>query len=277
MLPSTFVVEETQHDELGQLRIGVEGAGRGHARKLNTNPEKKPRLNFGEHKKGVLTSFDRNHKVLSPDEPVLHGTSDEFKEAVKATKDPNLIKTTSQLECEKKKDAKETPVVMGVKQVYHLVQHDPHGGLSFFYNQTSDKSMTHQHTRLTTGLPTCTGCATRVQSCPRPGAGMEICQGAEPASPGPCRHTLDPVHCRWPAKNGLTAIAEVKEEVKTDPEMQARLEKTNCEKTNEEARRRSVENQLSDEFVFDSDADDEEDPDIDDVAQEYEVALTALK
>ncbi|GKU08047.1 unnamed protein product [Fusarium langsethiae] len=65
-----------------------------------------------------------------------------------------------------------------------------------------------------------------------------------------------------------TAISEVKEEVKTGPEMQARLEKTN-----EKARRRSDENQLSDEFVFDSDADDEEDSDVENVAQEEEDAL----
>ncbi|KAG8349961.1 hypothetical protein FVEN_g11846 [Fusarium venenatum] len=119
MQSSTIVVEETQHDE-GQLRDDVESIGRAHARKLYFNPAKsalpdlerigssnrigelhpehKPRLNFGEHRKGVLTAFYyRNYKVLNPDEPILHGSIDQFKEAIKAIKDPNLMRTTDVL------------------------------------------------------------------------------------------------------------------------------------------------------------------------------------
>ncbi|EKJ75825.1 hypothetical protein FPSE_04005 [Fusarium pseudograminearum CS3096] len=94
MLPSTVVVEETQHSRCQPIRDDVEKFGRAHARKLYTNPvkskigdmqsngasdaisgkESKPRINFGEHRKGVLTAFDiRNNEILNPDEPVLFG------------------------------------------------------------------------------------------------------------------------------------------------------------------------------------------------------------
>ncbi|KPA37360.1 hypothetical protein FLAG1_09825 [Fusarium langsethiae] len=408
------VVEETQHDELGQLQTDVEGAGRGHVRKLYTKPVKsklpdverngasdvvggqpkqqKPRLNFGEHRRGVLTSFDyRNHKVLNPDEPVLHGTGDEFKEAVKAIKDPDLIRTTSQLEREKKKDAKETPVVVGVKQVYHLVQNDPHGRLSFFYKQTSDDPSTRtpddrpvylywlcykspvmtralelawryvreQNQRVLVYVDTpwiqWPAFVMQYDAVParRPGHGTnersKVIAGWNDPTSGDEIFVAFELHylcgdttrsdrryrsiqlklalrtqrsviasggrlimvpewmtdqlreiCifeliktswnqpfdryAWVVERLLTstltqlwhtcyamfetAISEVKEEVKTGPEMQARLEKTN-----EKARRRSDENQLSDEFVFDSDADDEEDSDVENVAQEEEDAL----
>ncbi|KAF0642331.1 hypothetical protein FPSE5266_20131 [Fusarium pseudograminearum] len=70
-------------------------------------------LNLGEHRKDILTSFDfRSNRILNPDEPVIYGSPDEFKEAVKAIKDPNLKRTSSQLELEKKREAKETSVVM---------------------------------------------------------------------------------------------------------------------------------------------------------------------
>ncbi|KAG8668351.1 hypothetical protein FPOAC1_007730 [Fusarium poae] len=49
------------------------------------------------------------------------------------------MRTTSQLERERKKDAKENPVIVGIKQVYHLVYHDSHGGPSFSHGQVNDK------------------------------------------------------------------------------------------------------------------------------------------
>ncbi|KAF5240703.1 hypothetical protein FAUST_4229 [Fusarium austroamericanum] len=158
MLPSTVVVEETQHGRDEPERDDVERAGRAHVRKLYTNPvkskirdmqsngasgaisgkESKPRLNFGEHRKDILACFDfRSNRILNLYKPGLYGSPDEFNEAVKAIKDPNLKRTISQLEHEKKMDAKENPAVVGVKQVYDLVTKDPHDSLSFFYKHTT--------------------------------------------------------------------------------------------------------------------------------------------
>ncbi|KAJ4011900.1 hypothetical protein NW766_007200 [Fusarium irregulare] len=57
-------------------------------------------------------------------------------------KDPDLIRTNSEMEREKEKQAKSSPPVVGVQKVYDLVHNDPHGGLSYFYYTASDDPST---------------------------------------------------------------------------------------------------------------------------------------
>ncbi|KAJ4114786.1 hypothetical protein NW768_011340 [Fusarium equiseti] len=111
--------------------------------KVTGESDHSPRLNFGENRKGVLSAFDfRNGKILNPKTPALYGTLDEVNEAIAMLRDPDLIRTNSEVEWEKKKQAKSSPSVVGVRKVYDLVHNDPHGGLSYFYYTASDDPST---------------------------------------------------------------------------------------------------------------------------------------
>lgn len=91
----------------------------------------------------MFTSFDfRNDKILNPKTPALYGTLDEVNETIAMLKDPDLIRTNSEMEREKEKQAKSSPPVVGVQKVYDLVHNDPHGGLSYFYYTASDDPST---------------------------------------------------------------------------------------------------------------------------------------
>ena len=115
LLPSTIVVEETQHDPTSDLAILVESMGKAHAQRLHsqnklpTTPDTQtnsssaqvaggsdgtPKLNVGEYRK-------------------------KFKEAIAMLKDPDLVRPNSELEREKKKQAKASrPPLVGVQKVY---------------------------------------------------------------------------------------------------------------------------------------------------------------
>ncbi|RGP72381.1 hypothetical protein FLONG3_6777 [Fusarium longipes] len=141
-LPSTIVVEETQHDETLPLSIQVQAMGQAQSQNLynqktpeaqiddrerngssstiEADPEQKPQLNFGEHRRGILTSFDwRNYKILYPEKPPVYGGIDEVNE-------------------ERFNKKKDTSVLVGVKHVYDLVQNDVHAGLNYYHYQTND-------------------------------------------------------------------------------------------------------------------------------------------
>lgn len=139
LLPSTIVVEQTQHDPTNDLAILVESMGKAHAQRLYTQnksssiidmqnnssstkvtgeSDSAPRLNFGERRKAVLSAFDfRIDKILNAKTPALYGTIDEINEAIAMLKDPDLVRTNSEMEREKKKQAKSSPPVAGVQKV----------------------------------------------------------------------------------------------------------------------------------------------------------------
>ncbi|KAI1063107.1 hypothetical protein LB507_005615 [Fusarium sp. FIESC RH6] len=164
LLPLTILVEETQHDPTSDLTISVESMDKAHAQRLysqnrsswiidmqNNSASTKvtgesdsaPRLKLGENRKGVLGAFDfRNDKIPNPKTPALYRTLDEVNEAIAMLKDPDLIRTNSELEREKKKQAKSSPPVVGVQKIYDLVHNDPHGGLSYFDYTASDDPST---------------------------------------------------------------------------------------------------------------------------------------
>jgi len=67
---------------------------------------------------------------------------EKLNQAIAMLKDPNLVRTNSEMEREKEKQAKSSPPVVGVQKVYELVHKGPHGGLSFFYKETTDDPST---------------------------------------------------------------------------------------------------------------------------------------
>ncbi|KAF5547475.1 snf2 family helicase [Fusarium mexicanum] len=160
LLPSTIVLEEVTHDETEEIFDLVQKMGQDQAKKLyqknmkessiedmhrsgnsktiNRQSEDSVRkMNFGEHRKGVLTSFDwRNYKLLYPDNPVLFGGEDAVNQSIKLLKDPRTVRTNSQMERENKKKAA-SPVV-GVDKVEELLRDDINGGLSFFFGLTNN-------------------------------------------------------------------------------------------------------------------------------------------
>ncbi|KAF5642787.1 uncharacterized protein FTJAE_3503 [Fusarium tjaetaba] len=97
-----------------------------------------PELNFGEHRKGVLTSFDwRNYKIMYPDNPVIFGQEDAVNKRIKDLGDPNTVRTNSQMERENKKQAARSTPVSGVDEVEELLRNDIKGGLRFFFHRTN--------------------------------------------------------------------------------------------------------------------------------------------
>jgi hypothetical protein len=106
LLQSMILLEEVSHDETKEVADAVRSMGEIKAQKLsNQKKESKivdmhrsgnsraingqvkdpsPKLDFGEHRKGVLTSFDwRNYKILFPDDPVIFGHDDTVKKRIK--------------------------------------------------------------------------------------------------------------------------------------------------------------------------------------------------
>ncbi|SCO36209.1 uncharacterized protein FFMR_03986 [Fusarium fujikuroi] len=158
LLPSTIVLEEVTHDETKEIFNAVRKMGQDQAKKLfqkkmnqssiedmhrSGNSEtishqikdSPPKMNFGEHRKGVLTSFDwRNYKLLSSDNPIIFGEEDAVNQRIKSLRDPKVVRTNSQMARESKTPS--TPVV-GVEKVEELLHNDINGGLSFFFHQTS--------------------------------------------------------------------------------------------------------------------------------------------
>ncbi|KAG5815236.1 hypothetical protein H9Q74_002952 [Fusarium xylarioides] len=143
LLPSMIVLEEVSHDETKEVADAVRSMGQIQAQKLfNQKKESKiedmhrsgnsqaingqvkdpsPKLNFGEHRKGVLTSFD------------WHAVN----KRVKDLGDPNTVRTNSQMERENKKQAAKSPPAVGVDKVEELLRNDINRGLSFFFHQTN--------------------------------------------------------------------------------------------------------------------------------------------
>ncbi|CAF3600281.1 unnamed protein product [Fusarium graminearum] len=94
-------------------------------------------LNFGVHRTGILQTFDwRNSVLLSPENDMIRGSKKAIELRVQAMVDPNQPQTKAELERMKKKEAEESPVVVGVDHVQHLVANDPNGGLTWLYNMT---------------------------------------------------------------------------------------------------------------------------------------------
>ncbi|CAG1993022.1 unnamed protein product [Fusarium graminearum] len=94
-------------------------------------------LNFGVHRTGILQTFDwRNSVLLSPQNDMIRGSKKAIELRVQAMIDPNQPQTKAELERMKKKEAEESPVVVGVDHVQHLVANDPNGGLTWLYNMT---------------------------------------------------------------------------------------------------------------------------------------------
>ncbi|KAF5963589.1 hypothetical protein FBULB1_13287 [Fusarium bulbicola] len=165
LLPSLIVLEEVSHDETKDIADTVQSMGQLQAKKLYKQKTESSiedmdrsgtsqaingqvkdhslKLNFGEHRKGVLTSFDwRNCKILYPDNPAIFGHPDTINQSIKDVGDPNTVRTNSQMERENKKQAALSPTVVGVDKVEELLREDINGGLSFFFDQTnSDPSV----------------------------------------------------------------------------------------------------------------------------------------
>lgn len=167
-LPSTVVVEETRHDEFGEPHDLVQEEGYLQAHKLYTQERKAdvpytdrnessskvdrsnqnsgPRLNFGEHRKGVITPFDwRNYKVLNPTHEtgcLCWSRRAECGDQVNQRPElgPNEIGAGAR--SESRGQSHSTPVLVGVQQVYDLVHNDIHGGLGYYYLQTADDPST---------------------------------------------------------------------------------------------------------------------------------------
>ncbi|CVK94439.1 uncharacterized protein FMAN_03543 [Fusarium mangiferae] len=161
LLPSTIVLEEVTHDETKEIVDVVRKMGQDQARKLFQKKMKEssiedmhrsgnsetinrqindspPKMNYGEHKKGVLTSFDwRNYRLLYPDNPVIFGEQDAVNQCMKEVRDPKTVRTNSQMERENKKQAASSPPVVGVDKVQELLRDDINGGLNFFFHQTN--------------------------------------------------------------------------------------------------------------------------------------------
>ena len=70
----------------------------------------------------------------------MYGTLEEVNDTIAMLKDPDLVRTNSELE--QKNKGKSFPPVVGVQKVYDLVHNGPHGGLSYFYYTTSDDPST---------------------------------------------------------------------------------------------------------------------------------------
>ncbi|KAF4503723.1 hypothetical protein FAGAP_1 [Fusarium agapanthi] len=115
LLPSTIILEEVTHDETEEIFDDVQKMGQDQAKKLYQKKMKESsiedmhrsgnsetinrqsedsvrKMNFGEHRKGVLTSFDwRNYKLLYPDNPVLFGGEDAVNQSIKSLRDPRTL------------------------------------------------------------------------------------------------------------------------------------------------------------------------------------------
>ncbi|KAF5584723.1 snf2 family helicase [Fusarium subglutinans] len=162
LLPSTIVLEEVTHDETEEIFDLVQKMGQDQAKKLYQKKMKESsiedmhrsgnsetinrqsedsirKINFGEHRKGVLTSFDwRNYKLLYPDNPVLFGGEDAVNQSIKVLRDPRTARTNSQMQRENKKEATSSLPVVGVDKVEELLRDDINGGLSFFFGLTNN-------------------------------------------------------------------------------------------------------------------------------------------
>ncbi|KLO85638.1 permease-unknown function [Fusarium fujikuroi] len=161
LLPSTIVLEEVTHDETKEIVDVVRKMGQDQAKKLFQKKMKEssiedmhrsgnsetishqikdspPKMNFGEHRKGVLISFDwRNYKLLSSDNPVIFWKQDAVNQCMKEVRDPKTVRTNSQMERENKKQAASSPPVVSVDKVQELLRDDINGGLNFFFHQTN--------------------------------------------------------------------------------------------------------------------------------------------
>ncbi|KAF5693556.1 metal-nicotianamine transporter YSL11 [Fusarium denticulatum] len=130
LLPSLIVLEEVSHNEKAEIAGDVQLMGQ-----LQAIKDPSPKLNFGEHRKGVLTSFDWHYyQILYPDNPVIFGKEDAVNKKIKDIKDPEVVRINSQMERENKKQA--SPVV-GVDKVEELLCDDIKSGLSFVFDQTN--------------------------------------------------------------------------------------------------------------------------------------------
>nr|RBQ94090.1 hypothetical protein FVER53263_20281 [Fusarium verticillioides] len=159
LLPSMIVLEEVSHDETKGVADAVRSMGQIQVQKLfNQKKDSEiedmhrssnsqainglvkdllPKLNFGEHRKGVLTSFDwRNYKILYTDNPVMFGPEDAVNKRIEDLGDPNTVRTNSQMERENKKQAAKSPPVASVDKVEEPLRNDIFG-LSFFFHQTN--------------------------------------------------------------------------------------------------------------------------------------------
>ncbi|CZR36035.1 uncharacterized protein FPRO_03705 [Fusarium proliferatum ET1] len=140
LLHSTIVLEEDQAKKLFQKKMkesSIEDMHRsGNSETISHQiKDSPPKMNFGEHRKGVLTSFDwRNYKLLSSDNPIIFGEEDAVNQRIKSLRDPTVVRTNSQMARESK--TRSTPVV-GVDKVEELLHNDINGGLSFFFHQTN--------------------------------------------------------------------------------------------------------------------------------------------
>lgn len=155
LLPSTIVLEEVTHDETKEIFDLVRTMGQYQAKKLFQKKTKEssiedmhrsgnseainrqindspPKMNFGEHRKGVLTSFDwRNYKLLYPDNPIVFGDEDAVNQRIKSLRDSTVVRTNSEMARESKTPP--SPVV-GVDKVEELLRDDINGGLNFFFH-----------------------------------------------------------------------------------------------------------------------------------------------
>ncbi|KAF5568304.1 permease [Fusarium phyllophilum] len=158
--PPLIALELVSHDETKIIADTVQSMGQLQAKKLYKQKKESsiedvdrsgtsqaingqvkdpsPKLNFGEHRKGVLTSFDwRNYKMLYPYNPAIFGHPNAVNERIKDIGDPKIIRITSQMERENKKQAASSPPVVSVDKVGELLRDDINGGLGFFFGQTN--------------------------------------------------------------------------------------------------------------------------------------------
>ncbi|KAK7397912.1 hypothetical protein QQX98_012715 [Neonectria punicea] len=132
--PPTVCVEEVAFDEYGPLAKAVAADGVASSKSLFNfsqargivldaqasrdipGSSNEARLNFGVHRKAVMTAFDwRNQKILN--HPVFHGHKDEISRRLR-----NFG----------------TAPIVGVEHVEHLLQTDTNGGINYYYSQCQE-------------------------------------------------------------------------------------------------------------------------------------------
>ncbi|KAL3608890.1 hypothetical protein FPOAC2_03901 [Fusarium poae] len=95
-------------------------------------------LNFGIHRRGVLTTFDwRNTGILDPENSRVPGSKKDTELRAQALVDNNEPKTKPEIEKMQQNETAKHNVIVGVDNGQRLIARDPNGDFTWLYNMTS--------------------------------------------------------------------------------------------------------------------------------------------